>query len=141
MPYPVTALFCGLNTVIVLYLAIRVISLRRRHQVAIGDGGHGDLARAIRGHANAVETIPLILFLLLLSEGSEAPILVPLAFGTVTLIGRVLHGLHFAHPDQYSWRLRVLGMHLTIWPLLAMALGLIFHALFALAGISFSGGA
>jgi uncharacterized membrane protein YecN with MAPEG domain len=50
----ITAIFAGL---LVLLLTIRVVQLRRREGVVLGDGDNRALAKAIRGHANAVEQL------------------------------------------------------------------------------------
>lgn len=50
----ITAIFAGL---LILLLTIKVIQLRRRDGVVLGDNGNRPLATAIRGHANAVEQL------------------------------------------------------------------------------------
>ena len=60
----ITLLYAALCTLLVLALAGRVMAYRLTHKVGLGDGGHGDLQRRIRAHANAVEYLPLALLLM-----------------------------------------------------------------------------
>lgn len=128
MPLPITALVAGLNALILLMLVFRVVGLRRSRQIAFGDGGDKDLVRAMRGHANAAETIPIGVILVGLVESSAAPAWIALALGVAFTLGRALHGWYFAHPGV-TWRLRFYGMLLTVTAIGAAAIGLIGHAL------------
>lgn len=63
MLIPVTGFataFCGLLLVL---LAARISLLRTRLKVALGDGGHKDLGRAIRAHGNTAEHAPIFLLM------------------------------------------------------------------------------
>jgi uncharacterized membrane protein YecN with MAPEG domain len=73
MNIPVTAAlaaFCGL---LLVGLASRVSSLRMRHKVPFGDGGHTDLMRAIRVHANTTEHAPIFVLMTLAWELMRGP--------------------------------------------------------------------
>ncbi|MBL4556402.1 MAG: MAPEG family protein [Rhodobacteraceae bacterium] len=59
------AIYFGLNAAILLWMAARIIGLRRRYDVPIGDGGNAHLMRAMRGQANFVELVPMALSMLL----------------------------------------------------------------------------
>ncbi len=91
MPLPVTAMHASLLAVLVVILALLVVRLRRGLKVGLGDGGNRDLARAIRVHGNAIESIPLFLILLGVYElnGGSATLLH--VFGGVFFLARVLH--------------------------------------------------
>lgn len=101
------------NTAIFLALTIKVIRMRRRDGVVLGDNGDRALTKAIRGQANAAEQMPLGLILALLVEaqgGPPGPLASALAAFT---LGRVLHGLYFGVHGT-PWRLRFYGMFLTL---------------------------
>jgi len=105
-----TALFAG---VLILSLTMKVVQLRRRGGVVLGDINDRALAKAIRGHANAVEQLPIALILMGLAEvqaGSTA-LLIPAAISLV--VGRSLHATYFAIHGTH-WRLRFYGMWLTV---------------------------
>lgn len=88
---PVTALWTALIALWILLLMLRVVRLRWTRRVGIGDGGDKDLAKAIRVHGNAIETMPIALLLLLVTElAGAAPWLLHVC-GSALLASRVLH--------------------------------------------------
>lgn len=127
MPLPITAFYAGILALWLLYLAFAVIQLRLAHKVSLGDGGVDDLECRIRGHGNAVEQVPIALILLGLSEGLGTPGWVLHIFGVMLVAGRVLHGYHFLEKRK-GFKLRQVGMMLTITATAFMALGAIGHA-------------
>ena len=136
MPLPITAIFAGLNALLLFLLATRVIGYRRTKQVAFGDKGDPGLQRVMRGHANAAEYIPLSLILLGLTEGMGAPAWIVLALGAALFLGRLSHAYAFWRERgiETHLRYRVIGMHLTFWPILLAAVGLIGHGALTLLG-------
>ena len=92
----VTPLYAGLLALWFIVLSVRVISLRRVARVSLGDGGNPALARAIRGHANFAEYVPLALFLLGILELSRFSIYLIHVLGVMLLIGRLMHGYALA---------------------------------------------
>lgn len=88
---PVTALWTALVALWILLLMLQVVRLRRSRRVGIGDGGDKDLAKAIRIHGNAIETMPIALLLMFGYElGGGAPWLLHTC-GAALLASRVLH--------------------------------------------------
>ena len=91
MPFKITALYAGLNGLILLVLAMRVARQRRVLKVGLGTGGDSALERASRIHGNAAENIPIVLILLGLAEAcGSSPILLH-AIGIALTLGRLLH--------------------------------------------------
>ena len=88
---PITAVYASLLAVLVVTLVLVVVKLRREFKVGIGDGGNRDLARAIRVHGNAIESIPLFLLLLAVYElnGGHANLLH--FFGAIFFFARIAH--------------------------------------------------
>lgn len=126
--FETTALYAGALALWLLFLAFQVIRQRRAAKVSLGDGGDAALARCIRAHGNAAETVPIALILLGLAEGMGTPAWVLHALGATLLAGRVLHGLHFLKADGPG-AMRFLGMVLTVAMIGLTAVGLIGHAL------------
>lgn len=128
----ITGLYAAMAALLIVALARNVISLRRQHKVALGDGGHTDLLAAIRAHANAIEYLPIGLLLLLLLELSQGPHWLLHLIGSLFLIGRLIHanGVSKANIKQ-----RVLGMQLTLSLLVTMSI----LNLIAFAGITLPG--
>lgn len=95
MPLPVTGFFAAVLALWMMYLAFVVVRFRRRTDTSIGDGGDIVGARRIRGHANAVETVPIFLILMGLAEGFGVVGWALWVIGAAFTAGRILHGLHF----------------------------------------------
>lgn len=123
MHIPVTGFAAAICGLLLLFLAMRVSMLRLRHQVALGDGGVGELARAIRAHANTVEQVPIFLVMALCYEIylGASPLLMLLVAGF--LVARLLFawGLSTATLS----RSRRLGAGLTYLTQMALALALL----------------
>jgi len=68
MHIPVTGFAAAVCGLLLLFLAMRVSMLRMQHRVALGDGGVGELTRAIRAHANTMEQVPIFLLMSLCYE-------------------------------------------------------------------------
>lgn len=117
----ITALYAGLNAIVMLALALYVVRQRWRAKVGIGDGGDPGLARAARAHGNNIEYVPYILLLLLCLEFGAWPAWLIHALGLALTVGRVAHGIglnqfHGTSPG------RAIGMALTWITLLIAAL-------------------
>lgn len=91
----VTPLYAGLLALWLMLLSLRVIDQRRVARISLGDGGNPRLQRAIRGHANFVEYVPLALLLLLILELSRFSVYLIHALGITLVIARLLHGYAF----------------------------------------------
>jgi uncharacterized membrane protein YecN with MAPEG domain len=104
-----------------------IIALRRKHQVPLGDGGHADLAQAIRAHANLVEFAPLGLLGLGCLELNGVPSAVVGAAGALFFCGRLLHyrAMHVPFAAERARHIagRVRGMQITLTTLGATAVG------------------
>jgi hypothetical protein len=115
----ITAIYASLSALLIVRLTLSVIKLRRKNRVSVGDGGNEVLQLAIRAHANAVEYIPITLMLLFMLELNGAPKLLVHILGVTLLIGRVLHAMGLPANDL---RRRVLGMQITIYLLIGLAI-------------------
>lgn len=123
----IAAFYAGLNALIILWLAIEVIRRRRSGAGSLGDGGDPVFGKIIRGHANAVETIPIAIVMLALAEMIGAPAIALHLIGVALTIGRLLHGLHFTGRGPFAFR--PAGMVLTLSVMGLLALGLTLHSL------------
>ena len=109
---PVTAIYAGLLTMLLLYLSVRVIGVRKSAKVEIGDGADKQLLRRIRVHANFVEYTPYALILIGLLESLKAPGMMLHALGATLLAGRFLHAYALSQ-TPHILPMRVAGMALT----------------------------
>jgi len=126
MALAVTTFYAGLCALIFIWLAFRVIGRRRGAKISLSDGGDAEMQRLTRAHANAAEWMPLFLILLAGVESLGAPWYVLHVAALPFVVGRFLHGWHFVS-GRTDFRLRVVGMHLTLWPLIALAIGGVAH--------------
>lgn len=116
----ITLLYAGLCTLLVLFLAGRVIAGRRAMKVGMGDGGHHELQRRIRVHANAIEYLPLALLLLGGMELNGYPDPVIHAFGATLLVSRLLHAWGLSRHSGISQG-RFIGTLVTLLLMVSMA--------------------
>ncbi len=115
----ITSIYVSLSALLIVRLAFSVIKLRRKNRVSVGDGGNEELQLAIRTHSNAVEYIPIALLLLLTLELNGAPTILIHVLGATLLIGRILHAMGLPAKD---FKKRVLGMRITIYLLIGLAI-------------------
>lgn len=120
----VASVYIAVNILILIWLAFRVVSHRRRGKVSLGDGGSEDLARAIRAHGNATEYIPIMLIGLLALAFIQVPNWAIHALGIAFTLGRLIHPMGMTSgPIQ----LRQLGIVLTWTSLVILSLVLLYH--------------
>lgn len=103
MSISVTALFAALIGLLTIGLGLRVVMLRRRFGVGVGDGGEKALTLAIRAHGNLLEQAPIALLLLLLLELSGARSVLLYALGALLFVGRLLHAWGLSHKSGKSF--------------------------------------
>ena len=113
----ITSIYAGFLGLLFFKMSIDTIKARRKYQISTGFGPKGEIANVVSGHANFTAYAPLFLILLYLLEVSG---LMPWwglhALGAPFLLGRVLHSMAFSTPKM-NFNRRVLGMHMTLWPL------------------------
>lgn len=106
----ITALYACILTVLLIWLALQVIKLRRKNKVAYADGGVEALQIARSAQSNASEYIPITLILMALLEYNGAqPVWIHLT-GIIFVIGRIIHARGIL---QERFKGRVKGMQLT----------------------------
>lgn len=119
----VTPAYAAVLGLIFVALSVRTIRMRRRHRVAVGDGGNAELRRAMRVHANFAEYVPLALLLIFFVEHDGAKTLLVHALGIALLAGRLLHAWGVSQEPE-NFRYRVSGMVLTFGTIITAALAL-----------------
>lgn len=110
---PVSSIYVVIAAVLVVVLLLRVAKLRNARKIGIGDGGDKSLSRAIRVHANAVETIPIALLLLVMLELSGATSGGLHGLGSGLIVARLLHAHGLTSSSGYSFG-RFFGTLLTL---------------------------
>ena len=101
--------------------AIRVIRLRWKHRVSLGDGGIPELNVMVRIFGNHAEYAPMGLILLIALEFVQAPIWYLHLTGMTMLVGRLLHA--WGLPQKPLNFGRATGMCLTFTSLALGSIG------------------
>ncbi|MET0256927.1 MAG: MAPEG family protein [Luteibacter sp.] len=122
----ITGLYAALLALLMLALGVRVMWLRRRTSIGLGDGGNRAVACAARAHGNAAEYVPLALILLLVLELNQTLPLLLHVFGVTLLLARVFHAAGLSRTPGNSLG-RMAGAGLTLLVIAAMALMLIWQ--------------
>lgn len=121
---PITSTYAALLGLLFIALSVRALLLRGKLKVALGNGGHETLERAVRAHGNFAEYVPLALLLLALAEASGMPSGWVHAHAAGLLLGRCVHALGVSRSPE-TLALRVAGMVLTLAALGGAALALL----------------
>jgi len=126
----VSSLYAALLAFLLFGLSVYVIRMRRSHSVALGDGGHGPLVRAMRAQANFTEYVPMAVVLLVLLEFSGIHLAWVHVLGAMLLLGRLSHAYGISKTNE-DFRYRVTGMALTFSCLLISASALLYQVILA----------
>jgi uncharacterized protein len=114
-----TSIYAGLCGLLMAWLSLQTIKVRRANRVKLGDGGNFVLQSAIRAQGNFAEYMPIVLILLFLLEYNGMYYLVIHAVGIAFLIGRWIHAQGLLK-DNLRYRMR--GMDFTLSILIGLAL-------------------
>ncbi|ELB1638131.1 MAPEG family protein [Vibrio alginolyticus] len=113
----ITALYANILAILIIWLAVQVIKLRRLNQIAYADGGVEALQIARSAQSNATEYIPITLILMALLEFNSAyPTWIHL-IGIIFVIGRVIHAKGILKKDLKK---RIRGMQVTFLVILSL---------------------
>jgi uncharacterized membrane protein YecN with MAPEG domain len=124
----ISSFYAALSALLIVWLSLWVIKLRRAKKVRLGDGGEPELQVAIRAQGNATEYIPISLILLILLELSGAHLALVHSGGIAMLVGRIVHARGLLTGNL---RYRVLGMQVTIFTLIGLAFANLGYAVYS----------
>ncbi|MEM9316282.1 MAG: MAPEG family protein [Pseudomonadota bacterium] len=122
----ISLFYAGLLGLFFFALSVRTLRQRRRFQVGIGDGGHAELQRAIRVHANCAEYVPLILLILVLLDLGGSPNWLVHLFGACLVLGRLSHAFGVREVKE-NYRFRIFGMAMTFTALVGGSVALLLN--------------
>ncbi|MGD2020321.1 MAG: MAPEG family protein [Thiohalocapsa sp.] len=118
-----SAIYASLSAFLVVWLSLNVIKVRRTKKVSVGDGGDDELKTAMAAQSNALEYLPISLLLLFALEYNGAFLVLVHTLGIVLLVGRVIHARAMLANNLQR---RVLGMQITIWVIIGLAIANLF---------------
>jgi uncharacterized membrane protein YecN with MAPEG domain len=124
----ISSFYAALLALLIVWLSLRVIKLRRAKKVRLGDGGEPELQVAIRAQGNATEYIPISLILLVLLELNGGHLAFVHSGGIALLAGRLLHARGLL---TGSLRYRILGMQITLFTLIGLVFANLAYAAYS----------
>jgi uncharacterized membrane protein YecN with MAPEG domain len=113
-----SAIYASLSALLICWLSLNVIKIRRKYRVSIGDGENIELRTAMAAQLNAIEYIPIALLLLFALEYNEANIWIVHLFGVALITGRTIHAYNLLSENLKG---RVIGMQITIYTIIGLA--------------------
>jgi uncharacterized protein len=122
---PIVPFYAALLALMFVALSVRTLKMRRSLGIPIGDVGNEAMLRAMRAHANFAEYVPFALFLIYLIEQTGANAGFVQALCLSLLIGRISHAVGISRVKE-RLAFRVLGMVLTLTPIISAAVRLMF---------------
>ena len=112
MILPITLTIAGAAAIVNIWLAVRIVMVRIKAKVLIGDGSNPLLVARMRAQLNYVEYTPFVLILMGLIELARGTSTWLWAAGIIYILGRIVHP--FGLDKQAPHPLRAAGI-LTTW--------------------------
>ncbi|MFD1695434.1 MAPEG family protein [Roseibium aestuarii] len=116
----ITPVYAAVLALIFVVLSVRVIRMRQKLWIPIGDNGQDALLRRQRVHGNFAEYVPIALILMICAELMLTPDWLVHAMGGCLVTGRLLHAYGVSQPRE-NLAFRTAGMALTFLVLTAGA--------------------
>ncbi|MEM7302802.1 MAG: MAPEG family protein [Pseudomonadota bacterium] len=110
---PLTGLYAAILTLMMIGLAAHVIILRGKSGISLMQGDSLALAERMRRHGNFIETVPVALILMGISELQGLSSFWLHAMGGALVAGRAIHPFGIHH-DQPANPARIIGFVLTM---------------------------
>lgn len=118
-----TTFYAGLLSLIFIKISLDTIKARVSNGILLGNGKNNEILALTSAHSNFTSYVPLFLILMYFYEkGPFTSELVLHAFGLSMFCARVLHYLGIRDAQRPELKFRRVGMHLTLWPIMILAL-------------------
>lgn len=104
----VTMIAAGVLGLLLLVLGVRIVMLRIRTRISLGDGDDPEMLTRMRAHGNAAEWIPIGLILLFLAEQAQGAHWLVVGGAALLVAGRLVHPFGLANRSPNA--ARSLGM-------------------------------
>ena len=123
----ITSLYAAILTFVLVALILRIVGLRWKLKIGMGDGGDRVLIKAMRAHGNFIETAPWALLLMVLLEMNQAASPMALhVYGSALVTARLLHAWGISNHSGFTYG-RGAGMVLTAIVMVTGAVLLLLH--------------
>jgi uncharacterized membrane protein YecN with MAPEG domain len=117
----ITPFYAGIFGLMLVVLSWRIMKMRARLDVMVGDGGERDLNVAVRTQGNFIEYVPMALLLMAFCEMEGWSAIVINALGLLLLAGRLAH-VHGMNQKNAAGKGRRLGAKMTFAVIIAASL-------------------
>ena len=114
-----SALYASLAAVLIVWLSLQVINVRRAKKISLGDGNDDELKTVMAAQENALNYVPITLLLLFALEYNNGYLIVVHVFGLLFMLGRVIHARAILASNLDK---RVLGMQITFFVIIGLAI-------------------
>jgi len=114
-----TVIYASLSALLIVWLSLRVIKVRRKHRISIGDGSEDEMKVAMAAQSNAIEYIPIALLLLFALEYNHGNLFL-LHFLGISMIGARF--IHARAIQTDNLKARAFAMQVTLLTLITLAL-------------------
>lgn len=119
-PYA-TLIYAGIFGIMLVILSWRIMRIRSRLEVMIGDGGERELNVAVRIQGNFVEYVPMALLLLFFNEAAGWNPWIIHLFGVLLLGARLAH-VHGMNQKNSAGAGRWYGARVTLFVIAVLSL-------------------
>ena len=93
MILPITLTVAAAAAIVNIWLAVRIVGIRVKQNILVGDGENPVLQARMRAQANFVEYAPFILILIAAIELADGSTLLLWVLGVIFIVARLAHGL------------------------------------------------
>jgi uncharacterized protein len=121
----IISLYAAILAILFAVLSMRVIRLRRKLQIGLGDAGDKNMLRAISVHSNFSEYVPISLLLIFLVESQAGYPWFVHGLGVCLLVGRLSHAYGVSQANE-NYSFRVFGMAMTFASIISSSIYLLF---------------
>jgi uncharacterized membrane protein YecN with MAPEG domain len=116
----ITSLYVGILGLLFFVITMDTIRARQNNQISLGYGENNEIIAIVSAHSNFVAYFFIVMLMLYLCEASGVyPNILIHIFGAGFTLGRYLH--YQAFKGKMNFKLRKVGMHLTLWPVLFLS--------------------
>lgn len=88
----ITALYASILAIMFLVISYRLVFLRYRLYIPIGDGGHDEMKKLLQVRGNMIDYVPLILLMMYILENFGMPDELLHLLGISVVVSRLLQG-------------------------------------------------
>jgi len=114
-----SVIYASLSALLIVWLSLRVIKVRRKHRISIGDGSEDEMKVAMAAQSNAIEYIPIALLLLFALEYNHGNLFLLHFLGISLIVARFIHAWAI---QSDNLKARVFAMQVTLLTLITLAL-------------------